>query len=177
MTMQTLQFDGRTTPPEWALRQRHLFDLMNRAAPRFVEKYTRPDGTFIWRDEWPGMDGSDDGYESYLSFPLFYMLGGSEHIHSESRRLWSAVTWQFTQFGTVHREFDRYYDWMHHGEAYTFLHYFGLADPDNYVDRQRAMKFAAMYTGEDPEAPNWDPEHKIIRSPFPTSKGPVFEIA
>ena len=174
--MQTMEVSGRSTPPDWAIRQRHLFDLMDRAAPRFVERYTRPDGTFIWRDEWPGMDGSDDGYESYLSFPLFYMLGGSEEIHAMSRRLWTAVTWQFAQFGTVTREFDSYYDWMHHGEAYTFLHYFGLADPDHHVDRQRALKFAAMYMGEDPEAPNWDAEHKIIRSPINGGKGPCLEM-
>jgi len=174
--MQTLQASGRSTPPEWAIRQRYLIGEMNRAAPRFVDKYTRPDGTFIWRDEWPGMDGSDDAYESYLSFPLFYILGGSEEIHAMSRRLWTAVTWQFTQFGTVTREFDRYYDWMHHGESYTFLHYFGLADPEHYVDRQRALNFAAMYTGEDPQAPNWDPEHKLIRSPINGSAGPCFEM-
>ena len=174
--MQTLDFNGRSTPPEWALRQRHLLDQMDRAAPRFVDKYTRPDGTFIWRDEWPGMDGSDDGYESYLSFPLLYILGGSEQVHDMSRRLWSAVTWQFTQFGTVEREFDRYYDWMHHGEAYTFLHYFGLADPEHSIDRERALKFAAMYNGEDPLAPNWDAEHKIIRSPINGSAGPCLEM-
>ena len=174
--MQTLEISGRSTPPEWAVRQRQLFDQMNRAAPRFVDKYTREDGTFIWRDEWPGMDGSDDGYEAYLSFPLFYVLGGSEEIHAMSRRLWTAVTRQFTQFGTVTREFDRYYDWMHHGEAYTYLHYFGLAAPDNHIDRERALKFAAMYNGEDPEAPNWDAEHKLIRSPINGAAGPCFEM-
>ena len=175
--MQTIEVNGRSTPPEWALRQRHLFDLMDRAAPKFVERYTRPDGTLIWRDEWPGMDGSDDGYESFLTFPLFYILGGSEKIHALARRLWTAVTWQFTQFGTVTREFASYYDWMHHGEAYTFLHYFGLADPDAHIDRQRALKFAAMYMGEDAAAPNWDPEHKIIRSPISGGKGPCFEMS
>jgi len=174
--METLEVNGRSTPPEWAIRQRHLFDLMNRAAPKFVERYTRSDGTLIWRDEWPGMDGSDDGYESFLSFPLFYMLGGSEEIHAMSRRLWSAVTWQFTEYGTVKREFAKYYDWMHHGESGTFLHYFGLADPDCHVDRQRALKFAAMYMGEDPEAPNWDPEHKVMRSPINGGAGPCFEM-
>ena len=174
--MQTFEINGRSTPPEWAVRQRHLMDQMNRAAPRYVEKYTREDGTFIWRDEWPGMDGSDDGYEAYLSFPLFYVLGGSDDIHAMSRRLWTAVTWQFTHFGTVVREFDRHYDWMHHGESYTFLHYFGLADPDQYVDRQRALKFAAMYIGEDPEAPNWDPEFKVIRSPINGGAGPCFKM-
>jgi hypothetical protein len=174
--MQSLEITGRATPPEWALRQRHLFDLMDRAAPGFVDKYTRADGSFIWRDEWPGMDGSDDGYESYLSFPLFYILGGSEEIHGMSRRLFTSVTEQFTKFGTVTREFDRYYDWMHHGEAYTFLHYFGMADPEHPVDRQRALSFAAMYNGEDPEAPNWDPVHKMIRSPINGAAGPCFEM-
>ena len=174
--MKTIAISGRSTPPEWAIRQRYLFDQMNRAAPKFVERYTRPDGTLIWRDEWPGMDGSDDGYESFLTFPLFYMLGGSEEIHAMARRLWSAVTWQFTEYGTVRREFAKYYDWMHHGESGTFLHYFGLTDPDCHVDRQRALNFAAMYIGEDPEAPNWDAEHKIIRSPINGGAGPCFEM-
>ena len=38
------------------------------------DKYTREDGTFIWRDEWPGMDGSDDPYEGFLTFPLLYTV-------------------------------------------------------------------------------------------------------
>ena len=71
MTMRKIEFSGRGTPPEWAVRQRHLIDQMNRAGTHFVAKYTRPDGTLIWRDEWPGMDGSDDGYESYHNWPLF----------------------------------------------------------------------------------------------------------
>ncbi len=174
--MHTIEVTGRSTPPDWALQQRHLMQLMDRAAPKFVAKYTRADGTFIWRDHWPGMDGSDDGYESYLAFPLFYVLGGGEHLHEMARRLWSAVTWQFTQFGTVHREFAAYYDWMHHGEAYTYLHYLGMADPDHHVDRTRALKFAAMYIGEDSDAPNWDPVHKIIRSPITGGRGPCFEM-
>ena len=49
---------------------------MNEAAPKFQERYTRDDGTLIWRDEFPGMDGSDDGYESFYNWPLFYALGG-----------------------------------------------------------------------------------------------------
>ena len=84
------------------------------------------------------------------------------------------MTWQFTEYGQVYREFDAYYDWMHHGESYTYLYYFGLADPYHHVDRTRALRFAAMYIGEDPEAPNWDPVHKMIRSPINGSRGPVF---
>jgi len=174
--VKTIEVSGRKTPPNWAVKQRYLIDLMNRAADVFVDRYTRPDGTLVWRKEWPGMDGSDDGYESFLSFPLFYVLGGSEHIHQLGRRQWNAVTWQFTEYGQVHREFDAYYDWMHHGESYTYLHYFGLADPCHHVDRTRALRFAGMYIGEDPEAENWDPQLKMIRSPINGSRGPCFEM-
>jgi hypothetical protein len=167
---------GRQPPPAWAIRQRHLIDLMNRAARHFVERYTRPDGTLIWRDEWPGMDGSDDAYESFLSFPLFYILGGDETILQLAHHEWNAITWQFTEYGQVYREFDAYYDWMHHGESYTYLYYLALADPEHTIDLRRTVRFADMYTGRDPEVPNWDPEHKLIRSPINGSRGPRFEM-
>ena len=110
----TIVCEGRTHPPSWAVRQRYLIDEMNEAAVDFVARYTRSDGTLIWRDRWPGMDGSDDGYESFVSFPLFYLLGGGPHVHQIVRREWNAITWQFTEYVQVHREFDAYYDWMHH---------------------------------------------------------------
>jgi hypothetical protein len=172
----TLEVNGRAAPPDWAVKQRYLIDLMDRAALDFVERYTRPDGTLIWRERWPGMDGSDDGYESFVTFPLFYLLGGGEHVHALARRQWDAVTWQFTRYGQVYREFDAYYDWMHHGESSTYIYYLGMADPRHHKDRTRALRFAGMYIGEDPEAPNWDPEHRLIRSPINGSRGPRFEM-
>jgi len=101
-----LEAHGRAIPPSWAIAQRYLIDVMDRAAPAFVERYTRPDGTLIWRDAWPGMDGSDDGYESFVAFPLFYILGGGEHVRRFAQSEWDAVTWQFTRYGQVYREFD-----------------------------------------------------------------------
>jgi hypothetical protein len=175
-SLTTIEVTGRRSPPGWAIGQRYLIDLMDRAARDFVQRYTRPDGTLIWREEWPGMDGSDDGYESFLSFPLFYILGGGEHVHELARQEWNAITWQFTEYGQVDREFDAYYDWMHHGESYTYTYYLGLANPYHHVDRRRALRFAAMYTGEDPLAPNWDAERRMIRSPINGSKGPRFEM-
>jgi hypothetical protein len=164
-----------SSPPDWALAERHLIQQMNEAAIAFQERYTRADGSFIWRQEWPGMDGSDDGYESYHNWPLFYALGGSEEVHRRSRFLWDAVTRQFTAYGQVWREFDAYYDWMHHGESSIYFYYFGLADPHVAIDRARALRFARMYTGEDPLAPNWDAERRMMRSPITGSKGPRFE--
>jgi hypothetical protein len=158
--------------PEWALLERQLLEKLHPAALEFVRKYTRADGTLIWRDQWPGMDGSDDGYESFYNFPLYYALGGPEEIHGLSRKLWEAVTRQFTRYGLIHNEFDAYYDWMHHGESYTYFYFFGLADSTVVKFRDRAVRFAGLYLGEDPTAPNYDPKGNRIRSPITGSRGP-----
>jgi len=173
--MTTIRASRLTPPPAWAVKQRFLIDKMNEAAPAFQERYTRPDGSFIWRETWPGMDGSDDGYESYHNWALFYALGGSADVHDRSRFLWEAVTRQFTEYGQVWREFDAYYDWMHHGESSIYFYYFGLADPTVQVDRDRTLRFARMYMGQDPDAPNWDAERRMMRSPITGSKGPRCE--
>ena len=170
----TVEISIPTTPPQWALWQRRIIDRLYPAAVEFVGRYTRDDGTLIWRDDWPGMDGSDDGYESFYNFPLYYALGGPEEIHGLSRRLWDAVTRQFTRYGQVHNEFDAYYDWMHHGESYTYFYFFGLADPTVKECRRRARAFAGLYLNEDPQAPNYDPKLKLIRSPITGSRGPRF---
>ena len=174
MSPVTLEAKTRRNPPTWAVRQRELISLMNRAALPFVEHSTRPDGTLIWRSNWTSMDGTDNGYESFLSFPLFYLLGGGEHIHQLARKEWNAITWQFEHFGTVDREFVTGFDWYHHSESYTYIYYLAMSDPHHYIDRNRAANYAAMYIGEDPEAPNWDPERRMIRSPLNGSRGPRF---
>ena len=164
-------------PPTWALWERRLIDVMNAAGVEFVEKYTRSDGTILWREDWPGMDGSDDAYESFYTFPLFYLLGGSEEIHRLARKEWDAVTWQWTEYGQIYREFDAYYDWMHHGESNLYLYFLALADPYVLKDRQRAARFAGFYTGEDDEAQNYDKELRLMRSPLNGSRGPRLEIS
>ena len=167
-----IQLKEQAPPPEWALLERHLLAALYPAALEYVNKYTNQDGTLIWRDEWPGMDGSDDGYESFYNFPLYCALGGPMAIDSLARHLWEGVTRQFTGYGQVYNEFDAGYDWMHHGESYTYLYFFGLTDPENQTFRNRSLKFASMYM--DPKYGNYDPELKLIRSPLTGSKGPRF---
>ncbi len=111
----TIKLNIPATPPSWAFWERHLLSELHPAALEFVQKYTNPDGTLIWRDEWPGMDGSDDGYESFYNFPLYAALGGPMEIDSLARHLWEGVTRQFTKYGQIYDEFDAGYDWMHHG--------------------------------------------------------------
>lgn len=159
-------------PPRWALLQRQIFATLDKAAIEFADRYTRPDGTLIWRTEWPGMDGSDDPYEGFMNMPLYYALGGAKEVYERSRTIWDGITWQWTEYGQIHREYDAYYDWMHHGESNLFFYFFGLADADVLKDRQRTRRFAGFYNGEDKEALNWDAERKLIRSPINGSRGP-----
>ncbi len=172
--MMSLEVKGRSNPPRWAVSQRALMAAMDRAVWPFVEHSTRPDGTLIQRSEWTSMDGTDNGYEAFLSLPLFYLLGGGEHMHELARKEWDAITWQYADYGTVEREFVAGFDWFHHSESYPYIYYLGMADPEHHIDRRRALRYAAMYIGEDPLAPNWDAERKMLRSPLNGSRGPRF---
>lgn len=164
--------DNKAPAPDWALSQRKLFSRLHEGAREFVARYTREDGSLVWRDEWPGMDGSDDPYEAFQYLALLYALGGDEETYALARKMWDTITWQWSQYGQIEREFDGYYDWMHHGEANLYHYFFGLTKPESLVERVRADRFARMYTGEDPLAPNYDPEKKLIRAPQSGSKGP-----
>ncbi len=170
--LKTITLKNPGVPPEWALWERQLLDHIYPAALLFVEKYTNPDGTLKWRKEWPGMDGSDDGYESFYNFPLYSALGGPMALDSLSRHLWEGVTKQFTAYGQIHKEFDAGYDWMHHGESYTYFYFFGLTDPLDEKMRTRAIQFAELYIN--PSYGNYDPELHLIRSPLNGSLGPRF---
>jgi len=161
--------------PDWAHSQQELIINLTAAVEEFVARYVRDDGTLIWRDSWPGMDGSDDPYEGFQYFPLFYALTGNQRIYELGRKIWDGITWQWTEYGQIHREFDGYYDWMHHGEANLYHYFFGLTKPNSLQDRTRAVRFAKMYNGEDSDAQNYDSALGIIRAPMSGSRGPRFE--
>lgn len=169
----TISSSHRASVPAWALLQRRLLADLSEAALYFADRYTHANGTLVWaRDEWRGMDGSDDAYESVYNFPLLYMLGGDARLRPLAHHLWEGITWQFTEYGQIHREFDAYYDWMHHGESSLYLYYLSLAGAYGSKEQQRARRFANFYTGDDPTAPNYDPVLKLIQSPLNGSRGP-----
>lgn len=176
VTIPTIAINESCETPEWALLQQQLIGMLNDAASEFVQRYVMADGTLLWRSSWPGMDGSDDPYEGFMNLALLYVLGGKSELYDDARKVWDGITWQWTEYGQIHREFDAYYDWMHHGEGYLFFYFLGLANPDSLKDRQRARRFAGFYTGEDAEADNYDPVHKLIRSPITGSRGPRFTM-
>lgn len=164
-------------PPTWAVLERRLIDVMNEAVYPFLEKYTRPDGSLIWGDSWRnGRDGADDLYESSFNWPLFYLLGGGDHLLALGQRQWDAITLQAEAFGLVHKEYEIGYDQFHQAESYIYFYFLCLADPNNPKNLDRARRFAGFYLNEDPDAPNYDPTHNIIRASHNGSGGPRWGV-
>jgi hypothetical protein len=160
-------------PPGWAVLERKIMAEMSEAAVRFADRYTRAGGTLIWKTT--GSASADDLPESFYNFPLLYALGGDDRLKELSFRLWNATTRQLEyDFGSVHREFASSTDWFHHGEGLMYFYFLGLADPTDHETAARARRFAALYMGDDPQAPNYDTKLKLIRSPHNGSLGPRF---
>jgi hypothetical protein len=161
-------------PPAWAVLERALFAAMNAAIDPYLAKYTNPDGTLIWGGTAAqhGRDDVDDFYEAFYNWPLLYLLGGDDRLLELSLRQWEAVTRQLGALGLLHREFERGADQFHQGESLIYFYFLCLADPANPRLRDLAQRFADFYTGADPDAPNYDPVHKIIRAPHNGSAGP-----
>ena len=166
------------TPPAWAALERRLIEVMDQSVHPFLQKYTHPDtGELIWRDKLFGRDGADDFYESFYNWPLHYLLGGADRMLSLGQREWDAVTRQLTRSGQIHKEYEIGYDQFHQGESYIYFYFLCLADPTNPVLQDRAKRFAGFYLNEDPEAPNYDPAHQLIRAPHNGSGGPRWGFA
>src|SRR5262249_2674392 len=68
-------------------------------------------------------------------------------------------------------------DWMHHGEGLRTFNLMGLSVPTLPIYQERARRWAGLYMGEDPDAPNYDPQLRIIRSMQNGSKGPMLRPA
>jgi hypothetical protein len=174
--LSVIHCDTQLEPPAWALYERQLIDALEQAGIAFYDQYVEADGTVTFKERYEGgMNSSDDFYEAFRGFSLFTTLGGSDEIDKRHRKVWEGITRQFTRYGQIYREFDSNWDWMHHGEGYVSLYPMGMVEPNDSVFRNRSIRFAAMYTGDDPEAQNWDPELKIIRSVMNGSRGPKME--
>ena len=162
------------TPPIWAVLERQLFDVMDQSVHPFLEKYTHPDGRLMGGENIGGSE--DDFYESFYNWPLLYLLGGGDHLLDLGIRQWNAVTQQLTQMGLVHKEYARRDDQFHQAESDIYFYLLCLADPTRPEHLDRARRFAGFYMNEAPEILNYDPERKIIRSPYNGSDGPDMSV-
>jgi hypothetical protein len=148
-------------PPGWAVAERELFDLLDRAWRRFARDFTGPDGRLNYRYALTSRDGVDDFYEVFFNWPQLYLLGGADDLLAAAGRHWEGVTAQLTELGMLCDEYERGYDWFHQGESMLLLYFLTMADPARWA--KRAVRFAELYV--DPAHGNYDPARRIIRRP------------
>jgi hypothetical protein len=177
-----LVIDTRAEPPEWALLQRELMAANAAGAHAFMEKYVDDRGYLRHTERWGGNDGPDDAMENFHNWPLAYALGAPQSLLDDYSRAWEGHLLQFTEAraegipaaanGMYEREFITSFDWEHTGEGLQAFFFYGLCRPDDPKYRERVVRFAGFYNGDDPLAPNYDPEHRVIRSLHNGSRGP-----
>lgn len=175
------------SPPGWALAERALLKANAEAAREFADKYLDDRGFLRCVERWGGNDGPDDAMENFQNWTLLYALGAPESVLRLYNKLWEGHLIQYTRAkapsttmakdGMYYREFVTSFDWEHTGEGLASFHLYGLGRPNDQRYLQRVRRYAGFYTGEDPEAPNYDSRHKIIRSLHNGSRGPLLSPA
>jgi len=167
-------------PPDWAVRQRELFEVMEGAVERFVADYFDEDGEPLWPPEdHVGVDGFDDVVEGFYNWPLVYAMGGDERFLTLAREAYEGALARGSETETpfghpmVVDEFEHCRDWFHMGEGNLYTYNVGLAAPDDATVVERAERFAGLYFG-DSDTGNYDAERRLIRGPMNGGAGPEF---
>jgi hypothetical protein len=174
-------------PPAWALLERELIRAQTEAIHEFYNHYFDERGYLRCIPRWGGNDGPDDAAENFLNWTMLYALGGPESVLDLYRRAWEGHLRQYTEAKTVevplardgmyYKEFPVMFDWFHNGEGFSAFYLEGLCNPHDPLFQQRTRRYAGFYLNEDPLAPNYDPQHRIIRSMFNGSRGPLLRKA
>ena len=182
-----LQINKTTSPPAWALLERELLKQSSQACDRFANKYLDARGYLLHTPRWGTLDGPDDAIETFYNWTLLHALGGSDSVLAHYKKALEGHLLQYKEMRTVktklaangayHKEFITQSDWFHTGEGIRAFMFLGLSDPTDPTLRLRMKRFAGLYMNEDPEAPNYDPVHKVIKSIWTGSKGPMLHKA
>jgi len=183
----TISIDTPVSPPQWALMQRELIRAQSRGCELFFNKYFDERGYLQCTPRWGGNDGADDAIENLAWWPILHTLGGSDSLADMCKLAWEGHVKQYTEAKTTEvpfcrdgmyfKEFPVMFDWLHNGESTTTFNLHGLFDPYEKSLEIRVRRFAGFYMDEDPIARNYDPKHKIIRSMFNGSRGPLLRKA
>lgn len=174
-------------PPAWATLQRQLLAEQVPACREFYQKYFDAGGALQCFVRWGANDGPDDAFENFNGWPELHALGADDEIlrlyqtgHEGLLRQYTAARTRETPIareGMYDREFIVQSDWMHHGEGLQLFHRMNLSVGADPLYAGRARRFAGMYMGTDPQAPNYDPALKVIRSMQNGSRGPMLRAA
>jgi hypothetical protein len=183
----TVRIDSPVAPPEWALLERELLRANTEACREFFSRYFDERGYLACVERWGGDDGPDDAIENCNDWPLLHALGASDEIRAMYRKAWEGHLRQYTEAKTVevpfardgmyYKEFPVMFDWQHNNEGLLVFHLMGLSEPESESYDRRLRRYAGFYMNEDPGAPNYDPRHKVIRSLFNGSRGPLLRKA
>ncbi len=174
-------------PPAWALLERELIRAQAEACQEFFQKYFDEGGYLLCVPRWGGDDGPDDAAENLLNWTMLHALGAPDVVLQLYRKGWEGHLRQYTEAKTVevpfardgmyYKEFPVMFDWFHHGEWLSAFVLQGLSEPHDPTYINRVRRYAGLYMNEDPQAPNYDPQHRIIRSMFNGSRGPLLRKA
>ena len=183
----SVRIERPQSPPVWALLERELLKQSSLACDRFAGKYLDSRGYLLHTPRWGTLDGPDDAIETFYNWTLLHALGGSDSVLASYKKALEGHLMQYKELRTVktkiaengayHKEFVTQSDWFHTGEGMRGFMFWGLSEPDNPLLRLRMKRFAGLYMNEDPEAPNYDPVQKIIKSIWTGSKGPMLHRA
>jgi hypothetical protein len=179
--------DTPATPPPWALLELELIKAQSLACQEFFAHYFDDRGYLLCVPRWGGNDGPDDAAENILNWTMLHALGAPDVVLALYKKGWEGHLRQYTEAKTVevpfardgmyYKEFPVMFDWFHHGEWLSAFILEGLSDPHDLTYLNRSRRYAGLYMNEDPQAPNYDPEHRIIRSMFNGSRGPLLRKA
>ncbi|MBI4659167.1 MAG: hypothetical protein HY735_10020 [Verrucomicrobia bacterium] len=182
-----VRLDSPMPPPKWAVLQRQLLAEHVPACREFFSRYFDDRGYLQCFVRWGANDGPDDAFENFNHWPELHALGAGDEILRLYLKGHDGLIRQYTEAKTVevpvardgmyHKEFIVQSDWMHHGEGLQLFNRMGLSIPTDSAYQARARRFAGFYMNEDPDAKNYDPQHKIIRSMMNGSKGPMLRKA
>jgi hypothetical protein len=182
-----IEVNSPMAAPGWAVLERRLLAENVPACREFYRKYYDDRGYLQCFLRWGANDGPDDAFENFNRWPELHALGADDEILDLYLRGHDGMIRQYTEARTTDvpagrdgmyvREFSAQSDWMHHGEGLQLFNRMALSAPSRpeYLDRVR--RFAAMYMGDDPEAPNYDPDRRLIRSMINGSRGPMLRKA
>lgn len=183
----TSTIDSPTSPPTWALLQRELLSTSADACEEFYHRYFDERGFLLCVERWGGDDGPDDAIENCHRWPILHALGADDRVLALYKQAWEGHLRQYTlakttdvpfaRDGMYYREFPVIFDWLHHSEGLTVFCLQGLSDPGDRRLIRRMRRFAGFYLNENPQAPNYDKQHRIIRSMFTGSRGPLMRPA
>ena len=174
LDLPTIQANIIEAPPDWALMQRRIIEAMEDSGDFYWQRFMNEGGTTISQGPY------DDLYEMFYNWPDFYMIGADKRFFSRALTAYNGITRSNTPyppdssdyFHRLYKEFPPDDDFFHISEGMTLFYNLALGGPTIAENIERAKRFAGFYMGEDPEALNFDPDQKLIRSIFTGSRGP-----